>query len=123
INPVNDPPACSGVSVTTLEDTPSAPFSLNCSDVDGNSLSCSVVTQGTKGTLSITNCGAATYTPNSNANGSDTVTYRANDGTVNSTNAVVNVTITPVNDPPSCSGASVTTNEDTTSAPFSLNCS
>ena len=122
INPVNDAPVCTGASVSTLEDTPSAPFSLACSDVDGDSLTCSVVAQGTKGTLNITSCLLATYTPNPNANGGDTVTYKANDGSVDSADATVTVTITPVNDIPSCAGVSVTTNEDTASAPFSLSC-
>jgi len=125
-------PVCSGASVTTNEDTSSAPFSLNCSDIDGDALTCSVVTQGTKGILApapfpptppyITSCTSATYIPNANANGADAVVYKANDGTADSANATVSITINPVNDPPVCAGASVTTNEDTTSSAFSLNC-
>src|SRR5213075_2844061 len=55
-----------------------------------------------------------------NYNGPDSFTYKANDGLADSpTNATVNITVTPVNDPPGTSGAIVaddayTTPEDTT---------
>jgi hypothetical protein len=39
--------------------------------------------------------GAFTYTPNLNATGSDFFRFRANDGTVNSAQTRVDVTITP----------------------------
>src|SRR5207247_6564482 len=41
-----------------------------------------------------------TYTPAANYNGSDSFTFKANDGTVDSNVATVSLTITPVNDPP-----------------------
>src|SRR5204863_268797 len=59
------------------------------------------------------------YTPALNYNGPDTFTYKANDGQADSAPATVNITVTPVNDPPGTSGAvvaddSYTTPEDTT---------
>jgi len=89
----NQPPECAGVEITAFagETTPS--FSLNCSDPDGDSLTCSVVTDGSKGTLDITSCTSATYTPDANATGADTVTYKANDGEDDSNTATGSVTI------------------------------
>ena len=50
---------------------------------------------GTKGTAVVTNAstGAYTYTPNAGATGADSFTFKANDGTVDSNTATVNVTI------------------------------
>lgn len=41
-----------------------------------------------------------TYTPGTNFNGSDGLTFRASDGSADSSVATVSLTITPVNDPP-----------------------
>src|SRR3989475_3561737 len=61
------------------------------------------------GTLSLNNDGSFTYTPALNYNGPDSFTYKANDGQVDSpTNATVSITVTPVNDAPGTSGASLT---------------
>jgi hypothetical protein len=55
---------------------------------------------------------ALTYTPAANYNGTDSFTFKANDGTANSNTATYNVTITPVNDAPVVtSGASASTDE------------
>src|SRR5205814_4478457 len=63
--------------------------------------------------------GSFNYAPALNYNGPDSFTYKANDGQADSpTNATVNITVTPVNDPPGTSGGIVaddayTTPEDT----------
>jgi hypothetical protein len=110
ITAVNDTPAATSQNIATSEDTAKG-ITLSGSDVDGNTLTYSVVTQPTKGTLS----GSApnlTYTPNANANGSDSLTFRVNDGTAFSANASVTISITAVNDAPAASSQSVTTAED-----------
>src|SRR6185503_12451864 len=68
----------------------------------------------TKGTATITNpaTGAFTYTPSLNATGSDSLMFKANDGTADSNTATVSITITPVNDAPAATGQSATTPED-----------
>jgi hypothetical protein len=88
---------------------------LTATDSDGNALTLRILTNGTKGTVAITNAatGAYTYTPVANANGSDTFTFRANDGTADSNTATVAVTISPVNDPPVAAPDAVTTTVDT----------
>ena len=111
ITPVNDTPVANGQSVTTPEDT-SKPITLTASDPDGDSLTFSIVAQPTHGTLS----GPApnvTYTPALNYNGSDSFTFKANDGLVDSPTATVSITVNPVNDPPVAVNDAYTTNEDT----------
>ena len=114
VTPVNDAPVANGQSVTTNEDTAKA-ITLSASDVDGNGLTFTVVTEPTNGTLSGT-APNLTYTPNANYNGPDSFTFKANDGTEDSNTATVSITVTPVNDAPVANGQSVTTNEDTAKA-------
>ena len=94
----NQAPVCSTVSLTTNEDI-AGDVAPSCTDADGNTLTYSIVSQGTKGTASIVS-GQLHYVPNANQNGSDSFTYKANDGTVDSNTATANVTITRVNDEP-----------------------
>ena len=111
VNPVNDAPIANGQSVTTNEDTPNA-ITLTGSDVDGDTLTFSIVSGPAHGTLS----GAppnVTYTPASNYHGSDSFTFKANDGTTDSNIATVSITVNSVNDAPIANAQSVTTNEDT----------
>ena len=114
ITAVNDAPVAADGSLTTLEDTP-ASGTLVASDVDGDALTYAIVGNGTKGSAVITNAatGAFTYTPNPNANGTDTITFKANDGTVDSNTATVSITITAVNDAPVAADGTLTTLEDT----------
>jgi len=72
----------------------------NDTDADRNTLTASLVTGVSNGTLAFTSTGAFTYTPKANFNGTDSFTYQANDGTVNSVAATVTITVTPVNDAP-----------------------
>ena len=69
---------------TTDEDTPrtvTAPGVLgNDSDVDSVSLTAVLVTGPAHGTLTLNADGSFTYTPAANFNGSDSFTYKANDG-------------------------------------------
>lgn len=110
VTPVNDAPVASNQSVTLAEDTPKA-ITLTASDVDGDALTFAVVTPPAHGTLT----GAApnlTYTPAANYNGNDSFTFKANDGTVDSNNGTVSITVTPVNDPPIANAQSVSLPED-----------
>ncbi len=107
ISPVNDAPIAHSQTVTTIEDT-ARTVTLLASDVDGDTLKYAVVSQPAKGVLS----GAApnlTYTPNPNLNGSDSFTFRVNDGTVDSSLAAVSITMTAVNDAPTITSLTAST--------------
>jgi hypothetical protein len=101
ITPVNDAPVANNQSVTTLEDTP-VTITLSGSDVEGSPLTFTVVTGPATGAVSGTPPNL-TYTPNTNANGSDSFTFQVNDGTADSLPATVSIRITPVNDCPTIS--------------------
>jgi len=57
--------------------------------------------------------GSFNYTPNANYAGSDSFTYRANDGVADSSVATVTITVNSVNDAPAGADNAVTTDEDT----------
>jgi len=50
------------------------------------------------GAVTVDANGSFTYTPNANYNGSDSFTFKANDGTADSNIATVSITVSPVND-------------------------
>ncbi|MBI5406795.1 MAG: tandem-95 repeat protein, partial [Nitrospirae bacterium] len=94
----NQPPVANNQTISTAEDT-SLTITLTGSDLDGDPLSFSVFTGPSNGTLSGT-APNLTYTPNANFNGSDSFTFRVNDGLQYSNTATVSITVTAVNDPP-----------------------
>ncbi len=99
---VNDAPVAQNSSLAVVEDIVKS-GALVAADLEGDALNYSIVTQGAKGVVTITNVatGAFTYTPNANANGSDSFTFKATDaGGATSNVATVTVGITPVNDAP-----------------------
>src|SRR5207247_4954081 len=67
----------------------------------------------TYGLLTLNANGSFTYTPAANFNGSDSFTYKANDGLLDSNMATVALTINPVNDAPLAVNDSFATDEDT----------
>ncbi len=94
VNAVNDAPVADAQSVTTNEDT-AVGITLTGSDVDGDALTFAVMTEPTSGVLSGT-APNLTYTPNPNYNGSDSFTFKANDGVLDSNVATVSITVNPV---------------------------
>ena len=95
---VNDAPVADAGAVTTDEDTAKA-ITLHASDVEGDTLTYSIVSGPAHGTLSGSGTNR-TYTPAANYNGSDSFTFKANDGTASSNVATVSITVNPVNDAP-----------------------
>ena len=94
----NTAPSCSNGNATTDEDTAVA-TTLSCSDAQNNTLTYTIVSGPSNGSLSGT-APNLTYTPNADYNGSDSFTYSANDGSLDSNTATFSITVTPVNDPP-----------------------
>jgi len=110
----NEPPVAQQSAIGTTEDTPGS-GTLIAADGNGDPLTFSVVAQGTLGTVVVTNpsIGSFTYTPKSNAFGTDAFTFRASDGKANSNTATVTVTISPVNDAPTALNDAVSTPQNT----------
>jgi hypothetical protein len=108
---VNDSPIAQDNAVSTQEDTPLG-ITLVANDIDGDTLTYAIVTPPANGTLSGT-APDLTYTPNVNYNGSDTFTFSANDGTVDSNIATITITISQSNDPPVANDDAATMDQDT----------
>jgi VCBS repeat-containing protein len=64
--------------------------------------------------LAVNGDGSFTYTPIANYNGTDSFTYKANDGSTDSNEATVSLTINPVNDAPVATDDSYSVDEDGT---------
>ena len=109
--PPNTPPVALATSVATTEDTAKT-ITLSATDADSDSLTYQIVAPPAKGSLSGT-APNLVYTPQADFSGSDSFTFRANDGSVDSATATVSISVTAVNDPPVAVAASVTTAEDT----------
>ena len=133
VNGANDAPTASNNTVTTNEDTDHtfAASEFGFTDVDGDSLDhVSIETLPSNGTLllsgsavsagdqiSTANISNLVFRPAANANGAsyDTFTFTVNDGTTDSASSyTMTVNVTAVNDAPTASNNTVTTNEDTT---------
>ena len=98
IIPQNDAPVADEQSLFIDQDN-NVSFTLSGSDADGDIIEYIVVTQPVNGVLSgiLPNL---TYTPNAFYVGSDTFTFKVNDGVLDSTIVTVNFTVNDVNHPP-----------------------
>jgi VCBS repeat-containing protein len=116
VQALNDGPTARDDSYSTIEDTLlviAAPGVLtNDSDVDGDALRAVLVSSPGHGTLTWNTNGSFSYTPATNFNGTDTFTYRANDGLSNSAVATVTIAVQSVNDSPVAANDSYSTTED-----------
>jgi hypothetical protein len=88
----NTPPLANDQEINIYEETVLT-FDLDVSDVDGDVLTYLLLSQGSKGSVEISQDGNATYFANPGATGTDTFTYRASDGTADSNEATVTMTI------------------------------
>jgi len=98
VTPVNDTPVASDDSFSTEVDTPvtiaaAGGVLANDTDADGDTLNTVLVGGPSNGTLTLNADGSFTYTPNTGFTGTDTFSYKANDGTLDSTVATVAITI------------------------------
>ncbi len=114
VNPVNDAPvAADDDTASTPEDTP-LNGNLSATDIDEDPLSYSKgSTDAQHGTVTVNADGTYTYTPDENFHGTDSFSFKANDGTTDSNEATVTIDVTPVNDAPVAADDSATTDEDT----------
>ncbi|UCF14131.1 MAG: AAA family ATPase, partial [Phycisphaerales bacterium] len=111
---VDDPPRASQQSPTTKLDK-SVSITLTGNDIDSKAFSFAVATHPSHGNLSFDSnfavSGKLVYTPEPGFTGSDSFTFKTNDGTSDSDPAVVSITVTP-NRIPTAESQTVTTDED-----------
>ncbi len=111
VNPVNDAPvANSGIAVVMTENTTSN-FNLGGTDVDGNALTCYGLYSGL-GTFTVNTDCTASFTPNTNLNGSYNLSFRVFDGSAYSAYQTIAVTINKLNDVPVVTDVAKSLNED-----------
>ncbi|MDM8557525.1 Calx-beta domain-containing protein [Candidatus Parabeggiatoa sp. HSG14] len=110
--PNNNPVASNGTF--TIDEDSFLNDLLTATDADGDNLTYIKASDPSNGTVTITSStGFFIYTPTSNYKGSDSFTFKVNDGVVDSNTATVNITITPIADKPTVTTA--ITDEDTQS--------
>lgn len=117
VTPVNDAPVSVADSYATDEDTQldvaAAGVLANDTDVEHDPLTAVLLTDVTSGTLTFNPDGSFSYLPNADFNGSDSFTYKSNDGDLDGNEVTVTLTVNPVNDKPVADGDEYSTNEDT----------
>jgi hypothetical protein len=98
VSQVDQPPVAANDSYTTAENTTlkvSAPGVLgNDSDPDGDTLTAVLVSNPSNGTLTLNTDGSFVYVPAEDFSGTDTFTYEANDGQLNSNVSTVTISVT-----------------------------
>ncbi|HJW31994.1 MAG TPA: Ig-like domain-containing protein [Holophagaceae bacterium] len=98
VQAVNDAPVALPQALGTGEDTPLA-LQLAGTDVEGAPLTFQILQAPAHGTLSGT-APALVYTPAANYNGTDSFTFKVNDGQLDSAPATVSLAVASVNDAP-----------------------
>ncbi|MGJ8651244.1 MAG: beta strand repeat-containing protein [Opitutaceae bacterium] len=95
----------------SVDEDDSVAVTLTGTDPNGDSLTYTVLTGPSNGSLSGTEPNL-TYTPDPDYSGSDSFTFNVSDGTNDSIAATVLITVDPVNDPPAADAQSVTVIEN-----------
>jgi ELWxxDGT repeat protein/VCBS repeat-containing protein len=120
VTPVNDAPIANNDTLSVIPGSSlniaQATLLANDTDVDNTTLSVVTVSTTSFGSLSLNLDGSFTYRPNTGFTGTDSFTYRANDGNLSSANtATVTLVVTPTaNNVPIALTDTFTTTEDTT---------
>ena len=93
---------------TALPVTAALGLLANDADEDLNPIAATLVAGPTNGTVAFSADGSFVYTPNANFYGTDSFTYRAHDGALDSADASVTITVNPINDAPVGADSNVT---------------
>ncbi len=91
---INQSPIASSENISTPEDT-AITGTLKATDIDSTTLTYSKVMSPSNGTVTVNSNGSYSYKPNANFNGSDSFTFKANDGALDSAAATVSITVKP----------------------------
>jgi large repetitive protein len=120
VRPVNDLPIAQADSIATGEDQPvTIQVTANDTDVDGDTLAASVLTQPGQGSATCSG-GTCDYLPNADANGPDSFTYQVSDGNGGTASATVTILVGSTDDPPVARDDVATTAEDSLVTVFVL---
>jgi VCBS repeat-containing protein len=111
VNAVNDAPVAANGSSSGNENAVIT-GTLVATDIDSASLTFSRVAQAGHGTVTVNANGSFSYTPNANYFGTDSFTFKANDGSLDSNIATENLTIN-VNHAPVAANGSASGDENT----------
>jgi len=116
VSPANDAPVAAGDAATTAEDTAvTVDVLANDKDVDSDAITVTAVGTPANGTATVltgAEAGRVRYTPKANFVGHDSVSYTISDGHGGTATAVVEITVTPVNDDPVAVADTTSTTED-----------
>ena len=115
---VNDAPVTTGQSVTTAEDT-NVNITLSASDVDGRHVDLHNRGQSSPWIVDRNGTELCLHARH-NYNGSDTFTFKVNDGTVDSATVTVAINVTAVNDAPTVTGPVLLSGTEDTSRLITL---
>jgi len=92
-SPGNNAPVATDGAASTATGA-AVEVTLVATDADADALTYSIVAAPSNGTLGAVDADKVTYTPNAGFTGTDTFTFKANDGTDDSNTATVTVTVT-----------------------------
>ena len=106
----DQPPSAQAQNITLAENS-SAAISLLGSDSQGRGLTYTILTQPAHGTITGTPP-TVTYRPTTNFFGNDTFTFKVNNGILDSSAAVVSLTVTQINFPTIALAQNVTNHEN-----------
>jgi len=117
VNPIADAPVAADDGYTVSEDglllvAEETGLLANDTDVDGDDLTATMLTDPAHGTVTFDSDGSFTYRPDDDFNGTDSFTYESSDGTLTSNTATISIEVTPFNDPPVAEDDAYTVDED-----------
>ena len=117
VEPVNDAPVANDDTESTPVDTPvTFDPTENDTDVDGDSLTVTDVSDPENGTVEINGDGTVTYTPDEGFTGDDTITYTVDDGNGGTDQGTIVVTVSKDGQPTDPTGGETPVNQDPVAA-------
>jgi len=110
---VDHAPVASDGVLTVNEDSTNNAGTLVATDADSDALTFTKVSDPAHGAVTVNADGSFSYTPAASFSGSDSFTFKANDGNFYSNDGTVNITVTHVNHAPVATAGTLKVNRDT----------